>query len=234
MAPEKKILWFAFVLTAIVLIPSANADVLEMPESSYYSGARTFAYLTDNGDKVSGRVDFAVYDTEESPDEVAVFEVEGYDFGDDQFVYAYQIFNNVDDFGSSPFAYFGLLNIAMVPIHEVSTVNNTHWSSDSPDFVPEAGIEPTASPTQGAWEFEASGGSGLLLEGERSWFLLMSSPNDWTRGSFEIKTQLEFLPVPSEAEEPIPEPASIIFFAAVGAMTLIRKNKSGLNPKPNN
>ena len=56
MAPEKKIVWFAFVLTAIVLIPSANA-VLEMPESSYYSGGRTFAYLAESGDIVSGRVD---------------------------------------------------------------------------------------------------------------------------------------------------------------------------------
>jgi len=224
MAPEKKIIWFAFVLTAIVLIPSANAAVLEMPESSYYSGARTFSYSAENGDQVSGRVDFAVYDTEESPDEVLAFD--GYDFGDDQFVYAYQIFNDVDDLGSSPFAYFGLLSIAQIPIDEVSTVNNTDWSSDSPDDVTEEGIEPSASPTQGAWEFEASGGSGLLLEGERSWFLLMSSPNDWIRGSFEIKTKLEFVPVPSEIEEPIPEPASIMFFAAVGVMTLIRKNKS--------
>ncbi len=223
MAPEKKVIWFAFVLTAIVFIPHANA-VLEMPESSYYSGGRTFAYSAENGDRVSGRIDFAVYDTEESPDEVAVFD--GYDFGDDQFIYAYQIFNNVDDLGSNPFAYFGLLNIAQVPIDEVSTVNNTDWLSDMEDDVTEAGIEPTDSPAQGAWEFEASGGSGLLLEGERSWFLLMSSPSDWTRGSFEIKTQLEFLPVPSEAEEPIPEPASIMFFAAVGVMTLIRKNKS--------
>ena len=170
----------------------------------------------ENGDRVSGRIDFAVYDTEESPDEVLAPAFDGYDFGDDRFVYAYQIFNNVDDLGSNPFAYFGLLNIAQVPIHEVSTVNNTDWFSDWPDDVTEEGIEPTASPTQGAWEFETSGGSGLLLEGERSWFLLMSSPNDWTRGSFEIKTQLEFLPVPFGAEEPIPEPASIMFFAAIG------------------
>jgi len=227
MAPEKKIIWFAFVLTTIVLIPSANAAVLEMPESSYYSGARTFSFFAENGDRVSGRVDFAVYDTEESPGEVELFESEGYDFGDDQFVYAYQIFNDVDDLGSNPFAYFGLLNIAQVPIHEITTVNNTDWSSDSPDDVTEAGVEPSASPTQGAWEFEASGGSGLLLQGEQSWFLLMSSPNDWVRGSFEIKTKLEFVPVPSEVEEPIPEPASIMFFAAIGVMTLIRKNKSG-------
>jgi hypothetical protein len=226
MAPEKKVIWFAFVLTAIVLIPHADAVLEMLPQSSYYSGGRTFAFLAENGDRVSGRIDFAVYDTEESPDEVLAFEEDGYDFGGDQFVYAYQIFNNVDDLGSNPFAYFGLLNIAQVPIHEVSTVNNTSYSTDSPDNPSEEGIYPSASPTQGAWEFEDSEGSALLLEGEHSLFLLMSSPNDWKRGSFEIKTQLDWVAMPQEDTQPNPEPASIMLFAAVGVMTLIRKNKS--------
>lgn len=79
------------------LAMTAGAALTSLPESSHYSGISYYASSPASGKIQTGRVEFAVYDTQTSPDE--------FDFtapGQGRYVYAYQIFNySTNDYGMS-------------------------------------------------------------------------------------------------------------------------------------
>jgi len=183
------------VLVAALLCAEAAATLVPMlPESSHYDG-RLFYDLPSGDGFLRGRIDFAVYDTELYPDEYVGGG--GYPVpGDGRYIYAYQIFN---DYESSDMAVevFAILGIAEETVHSIGS-----------EADPESGIEPTDAyldAGEGVWQFQ----DALVYAGDHSYFLLMTSDNDWVEGNYRIEApESDILPAPNT----IPEPSLIILF----------------------
>ena len=193
----KRALPAVLLLAALLLTQNAAATLTDvLPESSHYQGSVYFAE-----DNLRGRIDFAVYDTLAYPNEF--IGTDGFQaLGDDQFIYAYQIFNDYEGISEATVGSFELLNIDGLPIYNCSAQDDL-----------QNGIEPTDIST-GFWAFS----DGALIAGEHSWFLVFSSPNDWVAGSYEIRPH-DDIPVP-----PIPEPSTIALLAC-GSIALLGKKR---------
>ena len=179
MRVPRKIGFLVLLLVTILFAQSAGAATTELlPESSHYQGRSYY---------LAGRIDFAVYDT---------MGANGNEFtegsglsapGTGRYIYAYQVFS--DDVSIEPLEYFAILGIGKNAITGLDDVGSL---SDSPDDPSEEGVGPTDAylpaydpnegPSKVAWLFE----DGLLIAGEHSWFLVLSSDHPWTLGSYEL------------------------------------------------
>src|SRR4030042_2068698 len=175
----KKIRVLSLLLVVALFVQNASAVIL--PYSSHYQGRSNF-----NFDGVTGHVDFAVYDTEgSSGDEWA-----GAGFtapGSGQYIYAYQIFNNVDSAGAVEF--FSIMGIDDHVLNGIHTMNTQNPWENYPLIT--EGVAPTNSfpntnleETRATWEFAG----GILVADEYSWFLVFSSAIAWTVGRYDISS----------------------------------------------
>ena len=229
--PMKRVLLLSSLLVATLLPQEAGATLAPMlPESSHYEG---FVYYQndewDDGGfsgtvKLRGRIDFAVYDTEEYPNEF-IGEDDGFTKpGNGRYIYAYQIFN--DYFGASEGAisYFAALGIDMNVVDVLSI-------SSQED--PESGVKPSpADPsdpsretgeyfteTDAVWEFGTNDRDWINAGADgHSWFLVFSSDKNWVPGEYEIRG-------PQQSQFPVPEPAMLTLLGIGGAMLFKRRNK---------
>ena len=95
----KRVLFLSSLLVATLLSQNAGATLMPMlPESSHYQGFVWYNEEVEPGPEtgpgytVRGRIDFAVYDTQENPNEF--IGADGYARpGDGRYIYAYQILN---------------------------------------------------------------------------------------------------------------------------------------------
>jgi hypothetical protein len=214
-----------FRLLSLLLVATLfvqNADATLLPYSSHYQGR---SYFNDAG--VAGYVDFAVYDTLGPHGNEWV----GAGFaapGTGQYIYAYQIFNNV---GSTAIGSFTIMGKDDPPtLHHLSDLATMGSQNPWENFpLITAGVEPSgtkfnlgdpnsSTPTQATWEFWGLT-DPTLVAGEYSWFLIFSSSHDWVQGKYQMGTA-GGLPVTSN-----PEPGSITLLGIGGAMTLIRTRK---------
>ena len=221
MTKKVGLLSLLFFVTLFVQNASATLEPM-LPESSHYDGSTYYNIPTDKGN-MRGRIDFAVYNTADlqlsgETDLTTALDLPG------QFVYAYQIFNDYEDFSEreiSYFAIFGIDGLALdVDDYSIDAAN------DSPTDPALEGVEPSAwyfedSNTRGVWEFEG----GSLIVGEHSWFLVFSSSQDWTRGRYELKTAQIIVPGgESGGEASSPEPCTIALLG-IGTVLLTRLRK---------
>jgi hypothetical protein len=179
-----------------------------LPSSSYYDGSSTFY---QNG--LAGQLNFAVYDTQSSNEFAdAGYEVPG--GSNERFIYAYQIYCN-EQYSTKAFSYLAISGIGEDSISSEDVIGAVKDS--------EEGIEPDSayfndSKTKAIWEFN----KGYLVGGKNSWFLVYTSNEDYTTGTYEV------LPT-SDNEIPVannPEPATIIMLGLGGYLVRRRKEHS--------
>jgi hypothetical protein len=181
----------------------ASAAIAPILESSHHDGS---VFYSDDG--LYGRIDFAVYDTHDSVNRNEYEQIGITAPGEGQYIYAYQIFNDLV-FSVESVAYFAVLAI------EESVISGIGAQED-----PEAGTAPSegyfdTDQSKAVWEFD--GGEGYILAGEHSWFLVFSSDQDWVKGDFEIRGPEDYVPVP--------EPATIALLGLAGTGVLMRRRK---------
>ena len=209
-----KIRFFSLLVAATLFVQNAGATITTiLPHSSHHQG-RAHYY--------SGRIEFAVYDTETNPDEL--IGTDGFTApGTGRYIYAYQIFT--DDTSTFPAEYFAIGGIGEGALAEPVN-DNIGWESDSPG---DPGVQPdmayiTSSSTlgtMGAWEFDDS----LLVEGEHSYFLVLRSDIDWDWGTYTFNKNLADEP-PVPGSLPNPEPSTIALLGIGTLLTLLRRKRS--------
>ncbi len=222
MADKKKLLVLLLPAT-MCLCSIANAAVTELlPNSSYYEGKSYFSSTVDGG-LLSGRIDFAVYDTTTYANEFIGTD----DYtnpGSGRYIYAYQIFCDAD--ATTALAYFGILNPdtggAGIDGDSVLDYQDDGSGGISPDS---ASIDLSSTyGKMGVWTFDG----GYLVADENSYFLVLSSNQDWIVGGYTFdQTLADGLPIAGDGDDPptgVPEPGTIALLG-IGAM-LFRKRKN--------
>lgn len=198
-----------FFVVPVLFVQSAWAGLI-LPESSYYQGR---AFQGFSGDRV--RVDFAVYDTEDVDGNE--FEKAGFAApGAGRFTYVYQVFNEINDenFSIDLFRVFEIEPAAITGPDQISSENDQEGGIATKE---ELGEYFNPSYTNGIWEFE----QGILIKGEHSWFLTLSSDHDFVAGNFSIVRDPD-----NEVPIPIPEPGTMILIGVGSAILMARKKDS--------
>jgi len=185
----KRLSFAVVLLVSTLFVGRAGATLY----SSYHDGSAY--YNTEEG--LTGRIDFAVYDTADSEygDEYLDNGLEMPGTG--QYIYAYQIFSY--SYSVDPgVAYFALTD-EQGELIEGGLMNGTTAQDDGASGI---APDPIPSQTQGVWEWSFTG--GYIVANEHSWFLVFSSDYAWEPGSYEIRAA--GMPVPTSA----PEPATVV------------------------
>ncbi|MHC4755642.1 MAG: PEP-CTERM sorting domain-containing protein [Planctomycetota bacterium] len=198
---------FLLLLLAVCVQNSSATMVDILPESSHYDGSTYYNIMTDSGGYLKGRIDFAVYDTDNLvlADEIALSQTLNMN---GQYIYAYQIFNDypASDESVAYFAVFGINEDPLsVDCDSIDSFDDSAGGQESSNeyFTP--------LNTRGVWEFDG----GLVAAGEHSWFLVFCSDHDWVKGDYELKAP--------EDDFPVPEPAMVMLFGLGGAFLLARR-----------
>jgi len=206
MARQMKMTGYTALLIVVALL-TQNASALLT--SSYYDGS--VEYQTEEG--LSGRLYFAVYDTQdpEHGDEYMDSGIEEIP-GTGQYIYAYQLTNSI--FSAGDISHFGILDAEGNAIGE-SLINGTSAQDDGTEGIAPS---PIVSEHQGEWEWTFDG--GYIAQGEHSWFLVFSSDQNWTGGTYEITG-------PGDLPVPVPEPATLALLG-LGMTALITKRRKSV------
>jgi hypothetical protein len=214
MKKMKKIRFFCLLLAAALCVRSAAATTMTMlPGSSHYQGRSYFRTLTADG-LLSGRVEYAVYDSQGGNEFAQTYTVPG----SGRYTYAYQIFNDGDDTVSA-LEYFAVLGIGEGAIYDlitdISSVSDNNGGIDC-TAVYFGAHDANTGPDNAVWEFE-----GDILETDaHSFFLVMSSNYNYSTGTYRlIKDTSPVTPIPN------PEPSTIALLGIGGMMTLLRRRR---------
>jgi len=208
MMVARKVILSSLLFAATLLVQNTTATIL--PASSHYSGSTSYYEFANSGKALFGYIDFAVYDTQGSNGNE--FQAEGFTTpGTGRYIYAYQIF--CDQYAESAIDYFAILGLEQKPLD----VDKTSIGSQD-DLT--GGITSTdgyfnASYTKGIWEFEG----GYLSATKHSWFLTLSSNQDWVKGTYTM-TRSDDIPA-----VPTPEPNVLTLLGIGGAILLRRQRK---------
>lgn len=114
-------------------------------------------------------------------------------------------------------AYFSLLGIGGASIDGIDS------RDDGSD-----GIAPSnqdIGSSEAFWEFKDELEDALLLVGDHSWFLVLTSDNDWVRGTYDIRPAEGGPPVPPGGPH-TPEPATVTLLGIGGLLALMRRKRS--------
>ena len=220
---NRKAFFLSMAVLAIFFAQGVHATMAPiLPRSSHYQGFTFYNEQIEdpfgNTEQLQGRIDFAVYDTFDlqNPEETAFagnFEMpEG-----DQFIYVYQIVNDLDG-SEEAVGFLEVLNLAATYI-TADLMNETDALDDDNE-----GVAPEENDGySGRWGWNVA---DTVDSEEHSWFLVFTSANDWVPGTYDISpVQESDLPIP---EEIIPEPASVGLLLFGGAM-LLRRRKQQIN-----
>ena len=214
---KMKSLLFLMVVSAI-LVPTVQASLTYLPNSSYYNGQNDKTFDLGAGETITIHLEFAVYEGDEAE---TMQEITGYTGSTTGYVYAYQIF--CDESNTAALTSFSLTGINPGAISSVTDDIGQIDSVTAPssEVFDSYGEEPTSSyfngdVTEAIWEFE----DGALIQGENSWFLLLYSDHDWIAGDYEVEAIAnDDIPMPGA-----PEPTTLILLAG-GAVLSLRRRK---------
>lgn len=199
----------SFVIGLILTVGISTVTATQLPSSSYYEGSSPFY---ENG--LAGYLSFAVYDTQSSNE----FADAGYQIpggSNERYIYAYQV-NCSEQYSTKAFSYLAISGIGEDSISDEDVIGAVKDS--------EEGIEPDAgyfndSKTKAIWEFN----KGYLVGGKHSWFLVYTSNEDYTTGTYEV------LPA-GDKDIPVannPEPATVALLGLGGYwITRYRRRKN--------
>lgn len=212
---EKKYHLWLMIAVVLAAIPAAQAALTYLPESSYYYGQTYYNFNLGNGQILSGRIEFAVYDTQAYPSEFT-----GTAPGSGRYIYAYQIFQSsgASNTALTAFAIEGIGEGAIPadnPNSYIGTDNSVAGVDASSAFF-------NASLTKGNWLFE----SPNIQAGENSVFLLVRSNNSIKAGTYDLfPPEGSEIPVPGgEDNGAIPEPATVMILS-LGTALAIRSRR---------
>lgn len=211
----KKISFFCLLLAATLFVQSAGAATLTiLPPSSHYQGRSYFRALTADG-ILSGRVEYAVYDSQGGNEFAQVYTMPG----NHQYTYAYQIFNDGDDTATA-LEYFSILGIGEGAIYDlitdISSVDDSSGGGIDCTAMYFGVHDPDTGPENAVWEFEGD----ILETNAHSFFLVMSSDYNYTTGTYHVvKSTSPDAPIPN------PEPSTIALLGIGGMMTLLRRRR---------
>jgi hypothetical protein len=228
------------VMTAC-LVMTAGAALTSLPNSSHYSGISYYAASPSSGLIQTGRVEFAVYDTQTNPNEFV-----GTDNftapGAGRYVYAYQIFNYAtNDYGmtntSVPFFVIESLGVnAIASNNDIGTINDATGGVDATSYSLTTNTSTTDTITTVNTSVVFAFDNGILAAGENSWYLIISSDQDWVKGSYSLEApETSDIPQPDGTTEntnadsestTAPEPASLLLMGLGVAVLVKRKDKS--------
>jgi hypothetical protein len=198
------LVWVALFAVAV----SAPASLIHLPDSEMeeYSGYSTF---DENG--VSGRVDFAVYDTTQQD----LSELEGMEgYNGEQYVYAYQVFSSSIEAITS-FVLTGFDPDAFA--EDNMNTSETLGGNDSNGHDADAWEKYT---DEAVWFFDG----GVMVAYERSYFLLIFSNYSPIVGDYEVNSSGSDPYVPGDSgEDPVPEPATLVLLAGGVLLSLYRR-----------
>ena len=207
------------VLLLFVLASAQQVQAAPLPVSSYataqnnWQGSK-FYNQTVAGGTLSGRIDYAVYDSQSlqnSAETAFVNSVESVMPNMARYLFTYQLSNNLSD-SEAPLAYFEIFNLQETVLNVSS--QNIGAKDDSA-----GGIEPTSSGleqggTRVVWNFAGQ----LLLEGNHSWYLVLSSDSGPVEGGYAVGSSDSDIPAP------IPEPGTIALLSS-GALMIAGRRK---------
>lgn len=211
----RKTKFFSLLVIATLFIQNASATMLPISsyEDGYWQGSRFFYEEITEVSFLSGRMDFAVYDTLAYPNEF--IGDDGYTApGDGRYIYAYQIFND-QPLSDEAVAYFSVFQLDENPMDV--DVNSIDSEEDTPDSGVEATREYfTGSNVRAVWLFAGQ----VLMHDEHSWFLVFSSDSPPVPGDYDISAEGG-----DHVPAPIPEPATLILLGLGSAMVLIVRRR---------
>lgn len=211
---EKKYHLWLMIVAVLAAIPAAQAALTYLPESSYYYGQTHYTIDLGNGQILSGRIEFAVYDTQAYPGEFT-----GTAPGSGRYIYAYQIFQNsgASNIALTTFVVDGIGEGAIPadnPNSYIGTDNSVPGVDASLAFF-------NASRTQGEWDFQ----NPSIQAGENSVFLLIRSNNSIKAGTYQLfPPEDSEIPVPGDEDGTIPEPATVMILS-LGTALAIRSRR---------
>jgi len=223
----KKIVFLGLFAAAILCVNVTEATFSRvLPASTHYQGfvyyEETVVHPLDGPINLKGRIDFAVYDRYSPMNgEEAAF-VNNYVSlagvsNEDQFIYAYQIVNDVDFYSDGDVGYFEVLGL--MPDESTFSINPALMNNTTAVDDGAGGVAPNPvdSVEAGIWEWFDN-----LVEGgtDHSQFLLYSSVNDWVKGTYRMD-------IVQEGDFPVaPEPATLAMLGAGSAVLLRRRRRS--------
>ncbi len=199
-------------VSVLVLLTLLALPVLAaLPESSFIQGSAFYGDDPDYTGHLKGRVEYAVYDTENlsltgEMDIDTVLNLAG------RYIYAYQIWNDYS-VSEASVGSFQVMNEDGSSV-AASILNDTGAHDDG-----EGGIAPSGFDLQGMWTWDGS--TGYLPAGDHSFFLVFSSDAAPITGNFEVKEG--GVVVPGE-DVHTPEPATVAL-VGFGAMVVFSRRR---------
>jgi hypothetical protein len=199
------------ILCVTIIMSVLVQNAMALPFSTYGSDKNWQGYKNYSENGVKMTLLFNVYDTVANPTE---FTWSGGKPTDDRYIYAYQIIN---DSASKDISLFSLLDKAKNPLsQELMNSSSSQWDGASLSVAP----SPKVCVDQGIWTWSAASDS-LLSAGKNSWYLILSSDNAPTKGSFKVETS-------SGTEPPVPdvpEPATLALFGFASALFAAKRGR---------
>lgn len=184
-------------------------DAMALPSGAYtdnndktWRGYKT--YTSDGFDVV---LDWAVYKMSEvNPWSTQVTFPPG-----DNFIYAYQLFNDLD--ATKDVGFFQMLDVHGTPI-EQTLMHATRSVADGAGKMTDP--NPSDDDKQGQWTWMP--GTGFVSAGAKSAFLIFSSVYGPVKGSFVVK---ELAP----EDPPVPEPGTLALLGTAAGMFLAKRTR---------
>jgi len=203
---------FTVLLIAMLVSQQASGAITEfLPGSSHYEGHSYF-----NSSTLSGRIDFAVYDTDGANGDEFSNAGFGTAEGQGRYIYAYQVI--LESESTDIIDHFEILGIGEEALQEplndnISFTDDQTGEGISPEMC-YIGFSETYGQL-GIWEFNDD-----IEGGQHSWFLLLRSDQDWKPGAYTFNEAQDIQP-----PVPNPEPATLALFALGGGLAWLKERK---------